>query len=96
MSNKSKAIIFSILSILLYAATLISIVGFFSNNVAYGLFSLFLIAIPNWVYAKARKYANNSNSKKVQFFTKYITMVIVVIVVFLFLLMLPTIIKSIN
>ncbi len=82
MSNKAKAIIFSIVTLVLAALAILMIPYAFQTNILLGILSLFLISIPGSTYNKALANAKNSGSKFLHFFVKVIVALLLVAVIF--------------
>lgn len=91
MTDKSKAILFAVLTILGYAVVIIGIIGLFGINAAWALFALFLLAIPSWFYRKAIIYAKKAESIHVSNFVKIYVPALTIIIIVAFFLLLPSI-----
>lgn len=91
MTDKSKAIIFGILTILGYAIVIIGIIGLFGTNIGWALLALFLLAIPSWFYSKAVTYSKKIESIHISNFIKFYVPALTVIIIVGFFLLLPSI-----
>ena len=89
MSDKSKAILFSILTIIGYAGIILFIIGMFFTDVAWALFSMFLLAIPSYFYRKALSYSNKVQNHHLSMFVKGFVPVFSAIIILGVLFMLP-------
>lgn len=82
MNNKVKAIILSIVTIVLGAFAVLVIPYAFQTNILLGIMSMFLISIPGSIYNKALSCANKSGSKFLQFFVRVGVALLLVAVLF--------------
>ena len=69
---KFLAVLFSILAVISVPAFMFVVIGAFSSNILLGIMSMFLFSLSGYIYNKALKFANKSESKLLVFFTKYI------------------------
>ena len=91
MSKGVKAFLLGLLALVLYYGLLLFVIGMWSVNWGWALISLFLLAIPGWIYKKAISSANQSDSKLLSVFVKVIVPLSVAVLFVITLFMLPSI-----
>ena len=91
MSKGVKSFLLALLAIILYYGVLWFVIGMWSVNWGWALVSLFLLAIPGWIYKKSVSLANQSNNKLLGVFVKVLAPMIVAVLFVITLFMLPSI-----
>lgn len=82
MSYKAKAILLSIVTLVLAAVAILLIPYAFQTNILLGIMSLFLISVPGSTYNKAVSNASKSGSKFLHFFVKVIVVLLMLAIIF--------------
>lgn len=91
MSKGVKAFLLGLLALVLYYGVLWFVIGMWNVNWRWALISLFLLAIPGWIYKKAVSLASQSGSKLLGVFVKVIVPLSVAVLFVMTLFMLPSI-----
>ena len=91
MSKGVKAFLLGLLALVLYYGVLWFVIGMWSVNWGWALISLFLLAIPGWIYKKAVSSAKQSDSKLLGVFVKVLVPLSVAVLFVITLFMLPSI-----
>ena len=86
MGNKTKLVIFSILTILWLVGCDFAIIYCFGVNFMLGIMSLFLISATGYFYKKAYAAAKDTGSKLALLFAKYILPMLILVTIGLALL----------
>ena len=81
MGNKTKLVIFSILTFLWLVGCYFAIIYCFGVNIMLGIISLFLISVTGYFYNKAYAAAKATGSKLALLFAKYVIPALIVVLI---------------